>query len=84
MGITETKVLFNLDFLNFTFPLIKEKIEWSLPMPTLSPGWILVPLCLTIIFPGITIWSPYYLTPRRLPLLSRPFFDDPPAFFVAI
>jgi len=25
LGITETKVLFNLDFLNFTFPLIKEK-----------------------------------------------------------
>ena len=32
------EVLFDLDFLNFTFPLIKEKIEWSLPMPTLLPG----------------------------------------------
>ena len=31
MGITETKVLFNLVFLNFTFPLIKEKIEYYIP-----------------------------------------------------
>ena len=36
------------------FPFTKENIEWSLPIPTWSPGCIFVPLCLTIIFPGTT------------------------------
>ena len=35
-------------------------------------------------FPGITTSPPYFLTPSLLPALSRPFLDDPPAFFVAI
>ena len=61
-----------------------KKIEWSLPIPTFSPGKIFVPLCLTIIFPGITVSPPYFLTPSLRPALSRPFLDDPPAFFVAI
>ena len=41
MGFTETKVLSALDFLNTTLPFIIEKIEWSLPIPTFSPGNIL-------------------------------------------
>ena len=45
---------------------------------------ILVPLCLTIMFPGITVSPPYFFTPSLLPALSRPLRDDPPAFFVAI
>ena len=48
MGFTETKVLSALDFLNTTLPFTTEKIEWSLPIPTFSPGKIFVPLCLTI------------------------------------
>ena len=48
------------------------------------PGNILVPLCLTIMLPGITFWPPYFFTPSLLPALSLPFLDDPPAFFVAI
>ena len=48
------------------------------------PGNIFVPLCLTIMFPGITDCPPYFLTPSLRPALSRPFLEDPPAFFVAI
>jgi hypothetical protein len=82
LGFTETKVLSALDFLNTTLPFTTEKIEWSLPIPTFSPGKILVPLCLTIIFPGITVSPPYFLTPSLRPALSRPFLDDPPAFLL--
>jgi len=32
-------------------------------------------------FPGITTSPPYFLTPSLRPALSRPFLDDPPAFF---
>ena len=84
MGFTETKVLSDLVFLKTTLPLTTEKIEWSLPIPTFSPGNIFVPLCLTIMLPGITVSPPYFLTPSLLPALSRPFLDDPPAFFVAL
>ena len=79
MGFTETKVLSDFVFLKTTLPFITEKIEWSLPIPTFSPGNILVPLCLTIMLPGITFWPPYFFTPSLLPALSLPFLDDPPA-----
>ncbi len=32
----------------------------------------------------MTYWPPYFFTPSLRPALSRPFRDDPPAFFVAI
>ena len=48
------------------------------------PGNIIVRQRGTKIFPGITVSPPYFLTPSLLPALSRPFLDDPPAFFVAI
>ena len=51
---------------------------------TVIPGNIIVRQRGTKIFPGITNCPPYLFTPRRLPALSRPFRDDPPAFFVAI
>src|SRR5215472_799406 len=37
-----------------------------------------------MILPGMTISPPNFLTPRRLPRLSRPLRDDPPAFLCAI
>ena len=40
--------------------------------------------CVIHMFPGITVSPPYFLTPNLRPALSRPFLDDPPAFFVAI
>ena len=52
MGFTETKVLSDLVFLKTTLPLITEKIEWSFPIPTFSPGNIIVRQRGTKIFPG--------------------------------
>src|SRR5204862_5494461 len=54
------------------------------PMPTLSPGWNLVPRWRTMMLPGMTISPPYFLTPSRRPALSRPLRDEPPAFLCAI
>ena len=48
------------------------------------PGNIIVRQRGTKIFPGITVCPPYFFTPNLRPALSRPFLDDPPAFFVAI
>src|SRR6516164_1933395 len=53
-------------------------------MPTCVPGWNLVPRWRTMILPGITISPPNFLTPSRLPRLSRPLRDEPPAFLCAI
>src|SRR5712691_3100201 len=53
-------------------------------MPTRSPGWNLVPRWRTMICPGTTISPPNFLTPSRLPRLSRPLREEPPAFLCAI
>src|SRR5436853_5017087 len=37
-----------------------------------------------MMFPGMTISPPNFLTPSRLPRLSRPLRDEPPAFLCAI
>src|SRR6266851_366652 len=37
-----------------------------------------------MMLPGITISPPYFLTPSRLPALSRPLREEPPAFLCAI
>src|SRR6266436_6801882 len=37
-----------------------------------------------MIWPGTTISPPNFLTPSRLPRLSRPLRDEPPAFLCAI
>src|SRR5437879_1032399 len=37
-----------------------------------------------MILPGMTISPPNFLTPSRLPRLSRPLRDEPPAFLCAI
>src|SRR5690348_5744943 len=53
-------------------------------MPTRLPGWNLVPRCRTMMWPGMTISPPNFLTPSRRPALSRPLRDEPPAFLCAI
>src|SRR6516165_8370628 len=37
-----------------------------------------------MMWPGTTISPPNFLTPRRLPRLSRPLREEPPAFLCAI
>src|SRR5208283_2924510 len=37
-----------------------------------------------MMLPGMTISPPNFLTPRRLPRLSRPLREEPPAFLCAI
>src|SRR6516165_5362585 len=53
-------------------------------MPTCVPGWNLVPRWRTMMLPGTTISPPNFLTPSRLPRLSRPLREEPPAFLCAI
>src|ERR1700688_331441 len=53
-------------------------------MPTLAPGWNLVPRWRTRMLPGMTISPPNFLTPSRRPAVSRPLRELPPAFLWAI
>src|SRR5208282_305289 len=53
-------------------------------MPTLRPGWNLVPRWRTRMLPGITASPPAHLRPRRRPWESRPLREEPPAFLCAI
>src|SRR5581483_3755387 len=53
-------------------------------MPTLAPGWNLVPRWRTRTLPASTIWSPNFFTPNRWPAESRPFLELPPAFLCAM
>src|SRR3990172_7058006 len=46
--------------LNCTVPSIRANRVWSLPIPTLVPGWTGVPRCLTMIDPAVT-----YCPPKR-------------------
>ena len=56
----------------------------TLTMPTLFPGWNFVPLCLTMMFPGMTYSPPNFFTPKYFGFESLPFLLVPPAFFVAV
>src|SRR3954453_9122870 len=53
-------------------------------MPTLCPGWNLVPRWRTKILPASTYSPPNFFTPSRWPALSRPLRDEPPAFLWAM
>ena len=66
-----------------TLPSASANKVWSRPIPTFSPGWTGVPRCRMMIFPEVTACPPNFFTPNRFPLDLRPFFVDPPAFFVA-
>src|SRR5258706_10205985 len=72
------------DLWNATWPLISANSVWSRPMPTLAPGWYLVPRWRTRMLPASTIWPPKRLTPRRWPGESRPLRELPPAFLCAM
>jgi hypothetical protein len=47
-------------------------------------GWILVPRWRTMMPPARTTSPPYFLTPRRFALESRPLLDEPPPFLCAM
>src|ERR1700690_4258261 len=70
--------------LNSTTPVTLAKRVSSLPQPTLSPGFSLVPRCRTMIEPPGTNWPPKTLTPSRCALESRPFLELPNPFLCAI
>src|SRR5687767_3943328 len=53
-------------------------------MPTLAPGWNLVPRWRTRMLPASTYSPPNFFTPRRRPALSRPLREEPPAFLCAM
>src|SRR5688572_20343602 len=84
LGFTETKVRPLLECLKLTVPVALANKVWSLPMPTLAPGWNLVPRWRTRMLPARTSSAPNFLTPRRRPAVSRPLRDEPPAFLCAI
>ena len=53
-------------------------------MPTLVPGWILVPRWRTMIVPERIVWPSPHFTPSILGLLSRPLREEPTPFLCAI
>jgi hypothetical protein len=53
---------------------------WSRPTPTLLPGNMRVPLCLTRIVPALTVCPANRFTPSRCDWLSRPLRLEPPPF----
>src|SRR5699024_8077753 len=69
---------------NSTVPAVSANRVSSLPRPTPSPGWILVPRWRTRISPAPTTWPPKRLTPRRWALESRPFLEELTPFLDAI
>src|SRR5216684_923724 len=56
----------------------------SLPCPTFSPAWCLVPRWRTRIVPALTNCPPKRLTPSLCPCESRPFVEEPPPFLLAM
>src|SRR5580765_5946116 len=69
---------------NLTVPVTSAKSVSSLPRPTLRPGLIGVPRCLTMIDPPWMSCPSKRLTPRRWEFESRPFLELPPAFLCAM
>src|SRR5712671_4532803 len=69
---------------NLTWPVTSAKSVSSLPWPTFSPGWCLVPRWRIRIVPAWTNWPPKRFTPSRCPCESRPFTEEPPPFLCAI
>src|SRR5258708_28874385 len=69
---------------NVTCPVTSAKSVSSLPWPTFSPGWCLVPRWRIRIVPALTSWPPKRFTPSRWPCESRPFVEEPPPFLCAM
>src|SRR5262245_37468447 len=53
-------------------------------MPTLTPGWMRVPRCRTMMLPALISSPAYDLTPSRFDSESRPLRELPPAFLCAM
>src|SRR6266849_10261198 len=70
--------------LNTMRPLILAKSVSSLPRPTFSPGFTLVPRWRTMMVPPGTSCPPKAFTPSRCALESRPFLELPKPFLCAI
>src|SRR5271165_4116263 len=70
--------------LNSTVPVTLANSVSSLPQPTLSPGFSLVPRWRTMIEPPGTNWPPKTFTPNRWALESRPFLELPNPFLCAM
>ena len=67
-----------------TTPVMRAKRVWSRPTPTLLPGNICVPRCLTRMVPALTACPAKRFTPSRFDWLSRPLRLEPPPFLCAI
>src|SRR3954451_16615577 len=69
---------------NWTAPAASANSVSSLPRPTLTPGWNLVPRWRIRISPAFTSWPPYRFTPRRWAFESRPLRELDAPFLCAI
>ena len=69
---------------NFTRPVTLANKVSSEPMPTLTPGLILVPRWRMMIDPPVISWPANAFTPSRCAFESRPFVELPPPFLCAI
>src|SRR6478609_11791667 len=67
-----------------TWPSTSANSVWSLPTPTLVPGWNRVPRWRTMMAPALISSPPNAFTPSILGWESRPFRVEPPPFFCAI
>ena len=84
-GTMLTNLRFSLPLVrNSTLPWTSANSVWSLPMPTLVPGWNGVPRWRTMMLPALMTSPPYDLTPRRFDSESRPLRELPPAFLCAM
>src|SRR5207342_1330080 len=84
IGMTWTYLRPSLPSRNATCPSVSAKSVWSLPRPTLSPGYHFVPRWRTMMLPARTVSLPNFFTPRRFDSESRPLREEPPAFLCAI
>src|SRR5688572_4434019 len=69
---------------NWTWPSTSANRVWSLPRPTLVPGWNLVPRWRTMMEPALISSPPNAFTPSILGWESRPLRVEPPPFFCAM
>src|SRR5690349_8848602 len=78
-GVTITWCLFIEPLTaNDTWPSTRANKVWSLPTPTLVPGWNLVPRWRTMIEPALMSSPPKAFTPSIFGLESRPLRVEPP------
>src|SRR5579862_9188924 len=69
---------------NSTAPAASANSVSSLPRPTFTPGWNLVPRCRIRISPALTTCPPKRLTPRYCGLESRPLRELDAPFLCAM